>query len=398
LHDPQGRVIAGIETVRDITARKLGELQRLRQLEAIEASIDGIAILDANGEYLHLNQAHAEIYGYPTADELLGRGWHILYSPQERQRLESLIFNSLAQNGGWRGEALGLKKDGTGFPQEISLTALEDGGMICVVRDISERKQAEEKIQLLNDNLTRQAQDLQIINRDLEAFNYSLAHDLRSPLTAISLASQHFAEICADSLDNTGRLLLDSILRGCDQIDELIEAMLELFKVSRHEMVQKPVDLSALADEILADLSLRHPERQAEWRVDGGMSAPCDPHLVRILLENLIGNAWKYTSGRTLARIEFGLDAGGTLPKFFVRDNGAGFDMREAGKLFQPFQRLHRSSDFPGTGIGLATVQRIIDRHGGRIWAAGECDQGATFFFTLPLADEFMFSGESAAV
>lgn len=384
LQDAEGRLLAGIETIRDITARRRGEIRLRRQLEAIEASIDGIAMLNSAGEYLYLNQAHAALYGYTTAAELHGKNWQMLYAEEERRRLKTLFDEGFVKSGGWRGEAVGLKKDGSQFPQEISLSALDDGGIICIVRDISDRKQAEDQIRTLNQDLTRQAQDLRLINRDLEAFGYSLAHDLRSPLTGVTLAAQSFSDLCATDLDNAGSLLLDTILRGCGQMEDLIEAMGELFKVSRQEIVRQSVDLSAMGREILTDLGVRHPDRQLDWRVAEGMKASCDPQLVRIVLENLIGNAWKYTSRRELAKIEFGREASAGEGCFFVRDNGAGFEMQEAGKLFQPFQRLHHAADFPGTGIGLATVQRIIDRHAGRIWATGACGQGASFYFTLP--------------
>lgn len=385
LKDAAGRIIAGIESVRDITDRKIVENRLRQQLAAIEASMDGIAILNAGGEYLYLNKAHASIYGYPSQDELMGKGWHVLYTPEERQRLEPLIFEGGGKQRGWRGEATGLKKDGTLFPQEISLTVLDDGGIVCVVRDISERQKSEGEIRKLNDSLCRQALDLQATNRELEAFSYSLSHDLRAPLTGLYGAAQALAEICSDKMDETGLTLLNAIRHGCENMEELIESMLVLFKVSRTELSYAEVDLSAMANAIMAELRLRNPERAVEWRFVEETVAWCDPHLARILLENLIGNAWKYSARHDHPRIEFGRKSSDGALQFFVRDNGVGFDMRDAERIFKPFQRLHRSGDFPGTGIGLATVQRIIDRHAGRVWADGAVGLGATFFFTFPL-------------
>jgi PAS domain S-box-containing protein len=386
LRDVEGRIIAGIESVRDITGRKIAENRLRQQLAAIEASMDGIAILDASGEYLYLNRAHATVYGYPTPDELLGKSWHVLYTPEERQRLEPLINAGFELDRGWRGEATGLRKDGSLYPQEISLSLLEDGGIICVVRDITERKLLEDEARALNESLARHSLELQATNRELEAFGYSLSHDLRSPLTVTFTAAQVLDDMYWERLDETGRELLRTVRSGCENMEELIEAMLMLFRVTRSELSDEEVDLSSLAGEIMAEIQLQHPAREVSWRLTAGMTARLDPHLARILLENLLGNAWKYSARRDLSIIEFGHRSEGGKTEFFVRDNGIGFDMATAEKMFQPFQRLHCDDDFPGHGIGLATVKRIIDRHGGRIDAEGEVGQGATFFFSLSAA------------
>lgn len=384
LKDATGQVIAGIECVRDVTARKTDENRLKQQLAAIEASMEGIALLNADGEYFYLNKAHASVYGYPSQTELIGKSWKVLYTDEERQRLEPLVFGSFERQRGWRGEATGLKKDGTLFPQEISLTLLEDGGIICVVRDTTERKKAEEEIGKLNESLRQQTLDLQRTNRELEAFSYSLSHDLRTPLTSIYAAGQALADIYREQLDETGQSLLQAIHSGCENMEEFIEAMLVLFQVTRTELSCAEVDLSSLADEIMAELRVYAPERSVRWRLTGEMMAWCDPHLARILLQNLLGNAWKYTSKNRDTCIEFGHEVDDQGVEFFVRDNGIGFNMSDAERIFKPFQRLHRSGDFPGTGVGLATVQRIIDRHGGMIRAEGEASKGACFFFTLP--------------
>lgn len=375
-------VIAGIESVRDITDRKLAELQLRRQLAAIEASMDGIAILTAKEEYLYLNEAHSAVYGYESPAELIGKSWHVLYDEQERQRLEPLIFEGFKANSGWRGEATGLKKNGSKFAQEISLTLLDEGGLICVVRDISERKRSEEAIRLLNENLQQQTRILQAANRDLEAFGYSLSHDLRAPLSRIYMAVQAI-DMCGDKFNETDRIFLQAIFKGCECMEEFINAMLVLFRVTQSEIRCCDVDLSSLAGEIMAGLQLQQTERRVELVIMPGLVATCDEQLARILLENLFGNAWKYTSRVESSRIEFGIVEGNGISVFFVRDNGAGFDMAEAGRLFKPFQRLHSLGEFPGTGVGLATVLRIVERHGGSIWSEGVVDGGATFYFTL---------------
>ena len=394
LKDASGRVVAGIESVRDVTDRKKVESCLQRQHAAFEASMDGIAVLNAAGEYLYLNRSHALVYGYPSPEELVGKTWHVLYAESERQRLESLIYSGLEHHGCWRGEAVGLRKDGSLFPQEISLSALNDGGIVCVVRDITDRKRAEAEICKLNDSLCRQTIDLQATNRNLEAFGYSLSHDLRSPLTGIYVAAQTLDELCREHLDDTGISLLGAIRQSCERMEDLIEAMLALFQVTRSELIRSDVDLSAMADEVVTQLRLRTPERSVECRIAAGMIARVDSHQARILLENLFGNAWKYTAKTDAPLVEFGCQECDGEQRFFVRDNGAGFDMKDVERIFKPFQRLHRSSDFPGTGVGLATVQRIVDRHGGRIWAEGAVGKGASIYFTIPASDEPVQGGE----
>ncbi|MBJ6802691.1 PAS domain S-box protein [Geomonas propionica] len=383
LVDATGAVTAAIELVRDVTERKNRENMLKKQFAAIEASMDGIALLTPTGDYLYLNKAHAEIYGYPSQQELFSQTWKKLYTNEERQRLEPLISAAFEQGHGWRGEASGLKKDGSLFPQEISLSRLEDGGIICVVRDISERRQSEEAIRKLNGSLRQQTLELQATNRELEAFSYSLSHDLRTPLTTVYTAGQALAEMYRDLLDETGLSLVNAINTGCENMEQFIEAMLVLFRVTRTELACEEVDLGRMADDIIAELRMYDLERSLDWRNEAGMTAWCDPHLARVLLQNLLGNAWKYTSRNEHTCIEFGQGLRDGMHEFFVRDNGIGFKMSDAEKIFKPFQRCHLSSDFPGTGVGLATVFRIVDRHGGEVRAEGEPGKGACFYFTL---------------
>ena len=310
LKDSEGRIIAGIESVRDITDRKVAENRLHQQLAAIEASMDGIAVLNADGQYIYLNQAHAALYGYSSPDELIGRSWHVLYTDEERGRLEPFIYAGFASDGGWRGEGTGLKKDGSTYPQEVSLSLLEDGGIICVVRDITRRKKSEEQIRALNDSLEQQALALQATNQELEAFSYSLSHDLRTPLTTIFTAAQALDEMYRGNLDGTGTTLLQAIRSGCENMEELIEAMLVLFQATRSELSCREVDLTGLATGILADLQLSHLGSPATWRVDPGMTAWLDPQMARILLENLLGNAWKYSARSDQPVIEFGRTTG----------------------------------------------------------------------------------------
>ncbi len=241
-----------------------------------------------------------------------------------------------------------------------------------------------------NADLERQVSDrtreLEATNKELEAFCYSVSHDLRAPLRSIRGFLQVLLERQADRLDSQGREFLRRAADSSEHMDRLITDLLKLSRAGRWEVQPQPVDLSALASGIAAELVQTDPQRAVSFGIAPRLRARGDARLLRVVLENLLGNAWKFTSRKTEARIEFGF-APAPVGAFYVRDNGAGFDTAYAGKLFGLFQRLHSGSEFPGTGVGLATVQRIIHRHGGRVWGEGAVDQGATFFFVLP-ADE----------
>jgi light-regulated signal transduction histidine kinase (bacteriophytochrome) len=220
-------------------------------------------------------------------------------------------------------------------------------------------------------------------NRELEAFSYSVAHDLRAPLRSLDGFSQLVLEDYADKIDAEGRQHLRYIRESAQEMSLLIDDLLALSRVTRGNFERQAVDLSDIARTVAAKLSARQPERRVEFAIAEGLVGQGDPRLIAIVVENLLGNAWKYSGKRVLARIEVGSVSANGRTAYFVRDNGAGFDMAYVGKLFGAFQRLHNAQEFEGTGIGLATVQRVIRRHGGHIWAQAEVDRGATFFFTL---------------
>jgi signal transduction histidine kinase len=242
--------------------------------------------------------------------------------------------------------------------------------------EIKERKRAEEEIQRTN-------RDLRAANKELEAFSYSVSHDLRTPLRSIDGFSQALLEDYADKLDATAQDHLQRVRRAAQRMAALIDDMLNLSRVTRCELHRETLDLSAIANLIATDLQEAEPGRQVEFVIESGLSAEGDPQLLRAAMENLLRNSWKYTSGHPTARIEFGRSEENGKHSFFVRDDGAGFDPRYADRLFGAFQRLHTAKEFPGTGVGLATVQRIIHRHGGEIWAVGAVEKGATFYLTL---------------
>jgi light-regulated signal transduction histidine kinase (bacteriophytochrome) len=264
--------------------------------------------------------------------------------------------------------------------------ALQHAELLAELRsEISERQQAEQREQALNQGLRQAILELKAVNKELEAFSYSVSHDLRAPLRSIDGFSQALLEDCDDQLDETGQDYLRRIRAATQRMGHLIDDLLTLARVTRSEMNLERIDLSRIAGRICNDLQQTQPERLVEFAIQPGLTAQGDSRLLQVLLTNLINNAWKFTSKHPQARIEFGAIAqSNDLPTvYFVRDDGTGFDMAYAEKLFGPFQRLHGIHDFPGNGIGLATVQRIVHRHGGRVWAEGKMEQGATFYFTL---------------
>jgi signal transduction histidine kinase len=242
---------------------------------------------------------------------------------------------------------------------------------------------AEREISGLNRHLERQLTELAAVNRELEAFSYSVSHDLRAPLNRIAGFSKALLEFHASALDETARVYLQRIGDSASQMCLLVDDLLNFSRIARAELKRERVDLSGIVQAFAGELAARDPKRSVEFSIAPGISATGDSGLLRAVLVNLIENAWKFTRKHASARIEFGAVETPDERVYFIRDDGAGFDMEEASRLFRPFQRLHKSSDFEGTGIGLTSVERIIERHGGRIWAEAEVERGATFYFTL---------------
>ena len=243
-----------------------------------------------------------------------------------------------------------------------------------------ELQQARDQLEL---RVVERTTQLEVANKELESFSYSVSHDLRAPLRSIDGFSQALLEDHGNTLDERGQSDLQRVRAATQRMAQLIDDMLNLSRVSRGEMHRETVDLTSLVRSIAAELKAGEPDRKVELDVAEGVRTEGDARLLRVLLENLLRNAWKFTGKRSTAKIEFGTSHNNGTPVYYVRDDGAGFDMAYAGKLFGAFQRLHAMTEFQGTGIGLATVQRIVHRHGGRVWAEGKVDQGATFYFTL---------------
>ncbi len=366
--------------------------ERYRML--FERAPDAIVIVglekDESGRIVAANQAAADQHGY-TVDELLGLRIFDLSSAGSNKMTRDIM--AAINAGEWvTAEIWHRKKDGTQFPLEIHAGPVKIGGKRYILgfdRDITQRKITEEtdhmyleQIHRLNDELSRKAIDLAAANNELETFNFSVSHDMRGPLTRISGYCQLLLD--DDNLEPDIREYIVRIYESETWLNEMIDALLYLAQVTRAEIVSAGVDLSAIAEASLKELSLEDPGRSVRTRIAPNIVVAGDPSLLKIVMINLINNAWKYSALKSDALIEFGVDQSGSAPVYYVRDNGAGFDMKDADKLFRIFTRLHDSSQFIGTGIGLATVQRIIFRHRGKIWAEAGVGTGATFFFTLP--------------
>ena len=389
VNDASGRPLYRDAIVRDITQRKLAEEALQLKDFVFKASIAANIIADPKGNINEVNDAFLRLWGFPTKEEVLGKPFLNLI----KDHAEALVIvTALDDIGRWDGDYTAKRKDGSTFIAHGMATNLRDSsgtfiGYQFAVLDVSLERKNERDLATYRDHLeslvAQRTALLEATNKELEAFVYSVSHDLRAPLRAIDGFSQAILEDYHDKLDETGKDHIARVRAATQRMGELIDDLLNLSRINRSDIKTQKVDFSELVRSVEKELRKIYPERHVESIIAPDVCVNGDPNLLRIVLENLIGNAWKFTSKKDNVRIEFGLQKKADSVIFFIRDNGAGFDMTFYDKLFVPFQRLHSVTDFPGTGIGLALVQRIVHKHKGRIWAEGVKDHGATFYFTL---------------
>jgi PAS domain S-box-containing protein len=358
----------------------VAEEQRALLAAIVSSTADAIIAKRLDGTIVSCNQGGEQLFGYAAA-EIVGRSVKLLIPPGLEAE-EERILATVA-----RGEVLHLdtvrrRKDGRDIDVSVTFSPVRDPagrivGISKIAHDITGRRRAEEA-------LAGAKERAEAANRELEAFSYSVAHDLRAPLRGMSGFAQILLEDYADRLDPDGQDALREIRANAEKMGQLIDALLSLSRVTRSDWKPAWIDLSAVARASAAQLSATEPDRHMTLLIEEDLWARADPQLTRSLFDNLLGNSWKFTGKVPKAEIELGSIESNGERTLFIRDNGAGFDMAHASKLFAPFQRVHSAAEFPGTGIGLATVQRIVQRHGGRIWAEGRVGAGATFFLTWP--------------
>ena len=375
-----------------ILERGQDEEVRSRLAAIVDSSENAILSQTLAGVIVTWNRGAEKLYGY-TAAEMMGRSTSLLVPPEVQDEMPAILRQIERGERIESHETVRVAKDGRRIDVVLTISPIKSRlgqvtGASIIAHDITDSKRAESEILRLNNTLEQRVQErtaqLQEANRELEAFSYSVSHDLRAPLRAVEgLARILLRDYSGKVLDKTAADYMERMSAASQRMGHLIADLLGLSRLSRQEMTRQVVNLSEIAEDILTELKIREPQRSASTEVEPGLVTNADPNLARIAMENLLGNAWKYTGKTDAPTITFGAILDQKGPTYFVRDNGAGFDMAHADQLFAPFQRLHRSDEFEGTGIGLATVQRVVRRHGGRVWAEAKPDQGATFYFTL---------------
>jgi len=380
LVDAHGTPLYLLGISEDITEQKQHVETRLRLASIVESSNDAIISSTLDGVIVSWNRAAEVTFGY-TAEEMSGKTTALLVPKDREDDRPHILERIRAGERVASFESVRRRKDGRTFDASMTVSPVRDAagaviGLSAIVRDISE-------LNAIRRDLERERNAAEAANRELESFSYSVAHDLRAPLRSIDGFSQILLDDHRDKLDAEGQKYLGFVRAAAQRMGQLIDDLLTLARVTRSELRREHVDLGTLARTAVERLRAASPGRAVDVVVAPALPADGDPRLLAVVVDNLLGNAWKFTGKRAVARIELGVDATVRPPVYFVRDNGAGFDPAYKAKLFGAFQRLHAANEFEGTGVGLATVQRIVSRHGGRVWAEGQVGVGATFYFTL---------------
>ena len=388
---PDGAITHAATVIRDITAAKRAEAQLRLAAGVFDTAAEGIIITDRDNKVIVVNAAFTQITGY-EAHDIVGKYPRLHYAPRQEQHVYDEMWAAVEATGHWQGEVWDRRKNGELYCELLSVSAIrnEAGEVVqrcAILMDITRRKIAEQELKRLNDELenrvAERTRELERANKELDAFSYSVSHDLRAPLRAISGFSALALQANDRNFDPATLDYLAKIQAGAERMGRLIDDLLRLSRISRQQMRRQDFDLSQMAREV-GDVLRETPANQpVQITVAPGMRANGDRGLMRIVFDNLIGNACKFSARAAAAKVDIGALEQGGETVYYVRDNGAGFDMRYSGKLFNAFQRLHNTGEFEGTGIGLSIVHRIVARHGGRIWAEGKTGAGATFYFTL---------------
>lgn len=385
--------LAEERNLRKQAERELHESEE--RFRMLVAGVEDYAIFMLNplGRVMIWNSGAERVYGH-TVNEIIGRKFNRFYPPEDRrQGKPELALAAAVTVGRYQHEGWQMRKDGSRYWAIGGINAMRDEtgrltGFSVITRDISQRKEAEDEIRRLNTDLERRVEErtaeLQEAYREMEAFSYSVSHDLRSPLIHISGFAELLIADAGPSLDEKSKRYLNTIVKSTQRMGRMIDDLLAFSRTSRVEMRKVRVSMGELVRSVVADLQPEIGDRVVHWEIGELPDVQGDPFLLRQVVFNLVSNAVKYTRKRKEARIEIGASRSGHEVVFHIRDNGVGFDMEYSAKLFGVFQRLHSATEFEGTGIGLANVRSIIKRHGGRVWAEAVVESGATFFFSLP--------------